>query len=479
MIIKSIQAKYLLQAFFMLAFFVVFTACDPNDIADDDGSGDISEETLVINEWIDGVMKEVYLWSNKIPSTVNYKKEADSEELFNKMLYTEEDQWSWITDDWASYLKELEGTPVSMGYAPAFFYKDEVSKEVIIIVKYVYKGSPANKAGLKRGDIILSINGQMLNDENYYDLYSGNSYTVGLGAYSSATNTFALNGVNVPLTAVSFSADPVLHYEVKEIEENKIGYWVYTDFTSGVNNNFLKSVDAVIDSFKQSAVTDVIIDLRYNPGGAPSTAAYLASSVAPKFVVEDKKVFLKMVYNKKLQDYFEQKNDDEDRYYRFSASTGNLNLNKIYFLTTQSTASASEALITGLQPYMNVVMVGDTTRGKYTGAWVLPDTNEPPKHNWCMVPIVLKYSNSSGFTDFKDGIAPDIYVKDYLVPAYPFGNLNDEVLATAIAQITGTPVSITKSARKKSVFRELHPKEMELKGAFIVPRKELDSAGPE
>ncbi len=473
MIIKSLQAKYFLRASFLFTFVVVFTACDPNDITGDDGSSDISEETLAINEWIDGIMKDVYLWNTKISSSVNYKKEADPEDLFNKMLYTEEDQWSWITDDWASYLKELEGTPVSMGYSPAFFYRNEGSNEVIIIIKYVYKGSPADNAGLKRGDIIMTINGHTLDDENYYDLYSGSSCTVGLGTYNQATEIFSLKGVNVPLTAVSFDADPVNYYEVKEFEEKKVGYWVYTDFTSGVNDGFLRSVDVVIDLFKKSAITDLIIDLRYNPGGSPGTAAYLASSVAPKYVVEDKKVFLKMVYNRKLQNYFEQQDDDTDLYYKFSASTGNLNLNKIYFLTTKGTASASEALITGLEPYMNVVMVGDTTRGKYTGAWVLPDTNKPPKHNWCMVPIVLKYSNASGFTNFKDGVAPDVYVKDYLIPAYPFGNLNDEVLATAIAQITGKPIGTTKSAKRKSVFKELHPKEMELKGTIIVPRKEL------
>ena len=471
MIIKIFQEKSFIRAFFLIALVPFFTACDPNNITDDNGSSDIPEETLAVNEWIDGIMKDVYLWNTKIPASVNYKKEADPKELFNKMLYTEEDQWSWITNDWSSFLKELEGTPVSMGYAPAFFYKNEGSNEVIIIIKYVYKGSPADKAGLKRGDIVLTINGQTLNDENYYDLYSGNSYTIGLGAYNSATQTYRLNGTSIALSAVSFNADPVIHYEVKEIEGKKIGYWVYTGFTSGVNNSFLKSVDAVIDSFKQSAITDLIIDLRYNPGGSPGTATYLASSIAPKYVVEDKKVFQKMVYNKKLQDYFELQDNDTDLNYRFSAGPGNLNLRKVYFLTTKGTASSSEALIAGLKPYMNVVMVGDTTSGKYTGAWVLYDTNEPPKHNWCIVPIVLRFANASGFTNFKDGIAPDIYVKDYLIPAYPFGDLKDEVLATAIAQITGTPV--TKSARKNLELKELHPKEMEMKKTFIVPRKDL------
>ena len=469
-IIRRFWCQYISRLIFLSVFFAAtLTACDPDDL-DDGDTTDIPAETLAVNEWIDGVMKEVYLWNTRIPSSVNYKKEPDPKELFNKLLYTEEDQWSWITDDWASYLKELEGTPVSMGYSPAFFYKNSTSNEVIIVVKYVYKGSPAELAGLKRGDIILTINGQMLNDQNFYDLYSAHSYTAGLGTYSIDTETFKLTGTQISMTAISFKADPVLHYETKQIEGHKIGYMVYTDFTSGVNNSFHKSIDAAISFFKTSDLSDLIIDLRYNPGGEPSTATYLASSVVPRFVAEDQKIFLRMVYNKKLQDYFDLKNEDKYKYYQFSVSADNLNLNKIYFLTTNSTASASEALIIGLKPYMNVVMVGDTTRGKYTGAWVLPDQNEPPKHNWCMIPIVLKYSNASGFTDFKNGIAPDVYSKDYLIPAYPFGNLNDRVLATAIEQITGTPVVPTKSARASVALRELIPERRDIKGEFIETR---------
>ena len=359
-----------------------------------------------------------------------------------------------------------------MGYAPAFFYKDETSDDVIIVIRYVYKDSPADKAGLKRGDIILTIDGTTLNVDNYYDLYSGDSYTVGLGTYSTEENTISSSGVSKSITAISFEADPVIHYEVKEIEDSKIGYLVYSDFTSGVNDAFLDSVGNVMDYFLENSVTDVIVDLRYNLGGESGAATYLASALAPKSVVEDNKVLVKMIYNKNVQDYFEQKDDDSHLTLRFSSNESNLNLNRIYFLTAKSTASASELVIAGLDPYMDVVMVGDSTYGKYTGAWVLPDTNDPPKHNWCMVPIVSKYSNVSGFTNFKDGIAPDVYLKDYLLPARQFGDLNDEILAAAIEQITGMPLStMTKSARIKPALKELHPKEMEIKRNMILPIK--------
>lgn len=470
---KSILSnKFFGNIFFLALIFIVFFACDPTNISDDNSDTDISEETLAINKWIDGVMKEVYLWNNKISSSVNYKKEADPAELFNKMLYTEEDSWSWITDNWSSFEKELEGTPVSMGFSPGFYYKDSESNDVIIIIKFVYKGSPAYNAGLKRGDIIMTINGTTLNDKNYYDLYSGTSYTVGLGNFDSVQKTFSLNGITKSITAVSFDADPLIYYEVKEIEGREIGYLVYTDFTGGVNDAFFKSIDGAMDEFKENEVTDVIVDLRYNPGGEVGTAAYFASALAPKKVVDGEKVLLKMIYNKNVQDYFELSKKDSARLvYRFPPNSSNLNLNKVYFLTTKGTASASEVVIAGLDPYMDVVLVGDTTYGKYTGAWVLPDTEN--SSNWCMVPIVLKYSNASGFTNFSEGIAPDVYSRDYLLPARQFGDLNDGVLASAIELITGVPVVTTKSAQKKTVLREISPKQMELRKTLRVPRIEF------
>lgn len=448
---------------------LAFVSCDPNNITDEDPASEISAETLEINEWIDGIMNEVYLWNTKIPSSVNYKQEADPAELFDKMLYKEEDRWSWITDNWSALQDELKGTPVSMGFAPAFYYKDSETTDVITIIKYVYKDSPAEKAGLKRGDIILTYNGVTPNDGNYYDLCSGNSYTVGLGTYSSEQKSYVSNGVEITISALSFDANPVQHYEVKEIEGYKIGYFVYTDFTEGVNGAYLDSIDSAMDYFKANGVSNVIVDLRYNPGGELGTAAHLASALAPRSVVEGDKVLVKMVYNKNVQDYFEQKEDDSNLNYRFPANSSNLNLNKVYFLTTKGTASASELVMIGLKPYMDVVMVGDTTYGKYTGAWVLPDTNDPQKHNWCMLPIVSKFSNISGFTNFKDGIAPDVYVRDYLVPAYPFGDLNDDVFATAIEHITGVPVNTTKSAISRKTLKELHPKQMEIKKTMLLP----------
>ena len=115
----------------------------------------------------------------------------------------------------------------------------------------------------------------------------------------------------------------------------------------------------------------------------------------------------------------------------------NLNLSTIYFLTTGGTASASESLMTGLYPYTDVVQIGITTYGKCYGSVTIDDWTDPKRHNWAMQPIVLKYSNADGFTDFVNGIDPDFLIEDDLLYAEPFGSLDDPMLAMALEKISG------------------------------------------
>jgi carboxyl-terminal processing protease len=115
----------------------------------------------------------------------------------------------------------------------------------------------------------------------------------------------------------------------------------------------------------------------------------------------------------------------------------NLNLENLYVLTTGATASASELVINGLKPYMNVVIIGEPTFGKFYGSFILFDQNDPPKHNWAIAPVVLKYANANGVTDFKDGLIPDINIADNLLSARPFGDITDPMLATALDMIAG------------------------------------------
>jgi hypothetical protein len=127
--------------------------------------------------------------------------------------------------------------------------------------------------------------------------------------------------------------------------------------------------------------------------------------------------------------------------------------------------------MSGLEPYMDVVLVGENTYGKYTGAWIIPDLAEPRKHNWALVPIVMKYANADGVTDFDTGLPVDIEIEDDLINAVPFGDLNDPVLYKAIESIVGSGQMPGKKASVSPVsFAELeNPFKEQKRNLFISP----------
>ena len=427
------------------------------------------EKNIEVSKWLYDWMKDVYFWNETFPGSINVQEKTDPEAFFYELVYDEEDKWSYITDDWKSLESELSGTPLSMGYSPAFGVFSGTDR-VFIVVEYVYPESPAFAAGLNRGDIILTINGEYMDTIDYYDLYSQSSYTAGLGVYEN--NTISLSGKTIAMTAASFSADPLIFDSVYTIADRKIGYMVYTEFINGDNNQYRPSLDRLFDLYKSNGISDVIIDLRYNPGGEIEASGYLASALAPYSVVSSSSTLVTFLYNKELQSRFEKKEgpESENLVYKFPANSHNLDLSRVYFLTTNYSASASELLMVGLRPYMDVRIVGEQTYGKYTGMWVIYDFDKPPAHNWAILPIVLKYANSLGYTDFKNGLEPDIAVEDNLLKAKPFGDTEDPVLSAALQDITGLYLKSVRFVEKPGYMRLDNGTDRIRRNVFI-PRK--------
>lgn len=422
----------------------------------------IPEETLATNEWIFENLSLYYFWNEYIPDNIDYKLENDPGKYFKKLLYKPKDKWSYITDDFEALESELIGEPVTMGYQPAFFKTG--NNNVIIVVSYVYPGSAAFEAGLKRGDIILSINNIPLDTVNYYSMFSGNLYSVQLGALIE--NTLIETGQSLNLAARNMKTDPSIHHEVLKIDGYKIGYLAYVEFISGENNEFLTEMDNIFNEFKAEGISDLVIDLRYNSGGDSKATIHLASLIAPSAVTNGNEIMVSLSYNNDLQEYLEYYNETGYLYYRFISTASNINMQRVYFLTTSRSASASELLITGLDPYMNVVRIGEPTYGKYVGAWVMPDDNR----KWAIMPIVTKYANANGYTDFEKGLTPDFLIKDDLFFALPFGDTSDPMLAKAIELITGKGMPSRKAlVPDMERFKQIVPERMRLRENLIIP----------
>lgn len=428
----------------------------------------IPRETLITNKWIKDNMTDVYYWNDKMPK-IDYTLEPDPEVYFKKLLYKDEDKWSRITRDYPSLKADLEGKPLTMGYEPAFFLISD--NKIVIVVKYVYPGSAAADGGLKRGDIILSIDNTQMDKSNYYDLYSGDSYTVQLGRLEG--NSLVPTGESKSLRARVTTTDPLIHHSVIDVDGHKIAYMVYVEFIAGEGSKFLLEMDNILNSFKAEGVTDLVVDLRYNPGGEISAAVHLASEIAPWEVISGGSTLITLKYNKELEAFLRGDMQKYGSYlaHKFKTTSANLDLDRVFFLTTSGTASASELVITGLDPYMDVVKIGEATYGKYAGAWVIPDDNE----KWAILPIVSKYSNNDGYTDFVNGLPPDYEIEDDLFEAVQFGDTDDPMLARAIELATGKKYA-PKRVRKGDIpkYPEIMPERMKLRSSLILQGCEIN-----
>ncbi|MCG8306620.1 MAG: S41 family peptidase [Cytophagales bacterium] len=426
---------------------VLFFACSKVDdvVPVDDQTSilpDVGNEAENIPQWIYDEMSFFYFWDSGLPENEPTGSE-DPEDYFYSLL-NNSDKFSYISDDAEAIKEEISGTIIAMGFSPAYGVFTN-NNNLFAVVEYVYPDSPANKAGLERGDIILKINGEDLNQSNFQELGSNEGFSVTLGNYNGR-NIIPTDEIVTINTGV-IELDPVIHYEVKDRNGIKVGYLVFVDFISGKNDKWLNSLDNALSEMKAEGITELILDLRYNPGGEVVVAEYLASSLAPPGVVSNNEVLVRYEYNDNLYDYFlsRQGENSPNLVSRFQPAKHNLNLSDIYVLTTGSTASASELVINGLRPYMNVTMIGEPTFGKFYGSYVLFDQNDPPKHNWAIAPVVLKYANANGVTDFVNGLQPDVFLQDDLLSARDFGDETDPMLSAALSLIAGDGISGAKT----------------------------------
>ena len=380
---------------------------------------------------------EAYLWRQHINSSVDYRTAASPQELFEQMRYHELDKWSYVSDDSQQEMEEFQGVYTTFGYSLAFGWFTNLPDRYFAVVRYVYDGSPAQAAGLERGDVILSLNGMDLNKDNYMYLYYAPSLEIGLGKYSG--NSISPTQDTVSMTAVKMYEDPVVEAKVLDCNGTKVGYLFYAGFYEDSHSRLAQ----VFGKFKEEGIKELVLDLRYNPGGSAATPPYLASFFAPEEAVKGRSVFLTQTWNSLYMDYFAGKGEDMNTYF-VPGIPVNLNLDRVFVLTTESTASASEATISALMPYMDVVTIGGATHGKYCGAAMIVPTDSKGNRdreigNWLLSLVVYKFVNKDGYTEFKDGIRPSYEVEDSgLLGGIPLGDASDPMLEQVFSIIGGT-----------------------------------------
>jgi carboxyl-terminal processing protease len=466
--------KNLLKKIISVLVFAFIIGCNKSDDTPVTPTN-IDFSQVEIQDFIWEGMNFYYLWKDNVPDLANTKddnKESyfnylksypDPDNFFESLIYNRQntDKWSWIVDDYVALEKEIIGIRPSNGVKFKLYLTCEGCSSIIGVVRYILPYSDASNKDVKRGYVFNAINGVQLTVDNYSSLLAQNTYVMNFADFDG-TN-YVSNGKSVPLTKAEYPENPVFITKTFEIGGKKIGYLMYNSFTS----TYDQQLNAAFGQLKAEGATDLILDLRYNSGGSVQTSVYLASMITGQF---NGQLFAEERWNTELQSWFEANHPDwivnnfEDEITK-TDSNGNtikepiniLNLNRVFVITTGSSASASELIINGLNPYINVVTIGTTTSGKYTGSITLYDSdtfgrngaNLNPRHTWAIQPIVLETVNKLGAND-KDGFEPTIEQVEYVSEFQELGLVTEPLLAKAIQQIV--PSSKTPINKKPSVL---------------------------
>jgi carboxyl-terminal processing protease len=367
----------------------------------------------------------------------------DPESLF-EYLRSPQDRFSLLVDDYIELENALNGVSLSNGMEFGLVLYPDGSGNVFGYVRYILPNTSAQTEGLRRGDIFNLIDGEQLTENNFRDLIAPDSYTIGLATFDGTTITPTNDTAS--LIKTQYSENPILQSNALMVGGVKIGYLLYNGFTSGYDSQ----LNAVFSQFQTDGITELVIDLRYNGGGSVRTATYLASMITGQFANQ-------LLYTEQWNADRQADNAQNGIFPTSFANGGeginSLNLNKVYILTTGRTASASELVINGLDPYITVMQVGGTTTGKFQASFLLYDAPAPnfsrsqanSGHTYAMLPLVFKTANAAGVTDFVDGLSPDIELVEDYSNLGTLGDVNEPLLAAAINDILPTPSPITRN----------------------------------
>lgn len=453
----------------LLCLLLLASCVTEDDIYLPDGIEPDPDAGVQVQDFMWKAMNFWYFWQadvenlsdNRFPNTPEGSEiyteflasEDDPGKFFDEKLLFSEDRFSFYNDDYVELTQSLSGISKSNGVEFGLV-RIPNSDEIVGYVRYIVPNSDASTKVIARGDLFTGVNGTILTDANYRNLLFGNDDTYTLNMASIVDEKVQPNGEEISLTKQKdLQENPIFLDEIFEINGKKIGYLVYNGFT----DEFDEQLNEVFGRFISDGVTDFVLDLRYNLGGSVNTARLLSSMI---YGTNTKDVFLKARYNDKYQKILEDKKTDLHDYFADKTGKGSsintLKLKKVYILTTQGSASASELVINGLEPYVDVVQIGEKTRGKNEFSVTMVDDREnnylysakrvdkiKSDNRWAIQPLLGRNENADGFSDYTAGLEPDIDLPESLSNLGIIGDLNEPLLAKAIQEITGTTAAKT------------------------------------
>ena len=375
--------------------------------------------------WVYAQMNHDYLWRKDMPDSLACDYTTDPVTFF-KSLLSSKDKFSYSTHN-SSYVGSSDFIKYGFEYQE---YTDGNTN----FAQVLYVTSPKLKErGLKRGDFV-----QLYDDKIILGVLGNNGFepcdTIESSSLFEQTSTVYLDSIY-------------------QIERKKVGYICYLQFDDK------KDLNNVLKHFYEEQIEELVLDLRYNPGGLVSTCKYLSNSIVSENGYGE--IFQQCTYNDILsREYFEATGSEKTINCFQTPNNGKslpgselygLNLKRIFILTSKYSASASEALIIGLKPFMSVVVIGEQTYGKGVGSWTIRNN----KYKYQLQPITMQYYNAKMETVTTDGIPVDYYVPDgYSTTKRNLGDVEEPLLKTALDLIKMKELVMGGNASSRSVAFE-------------------------
>lgn len=387
-------------------------------------------------KWILDSMQTYYYWSDKIPG--NLSGTGSAEEFFKSLLYNQ-DRFSYMNDP------AHPGTEYSSfawyGFEYSLLTTTASENGMTGVVTLTVPGGPAANMGIERGRFFTAVNDIPVTAGNLTAIQ--HLLRLGEGVRLTTANLQSgklVQGETITIEHRYFTEQPVYMASVFNNGNKKAGYLFYNYF----DGNFDKMLLDSMAKLKDAGIEELIIDLRYNPGGDVSSAAKLAAILAPVNAGQTFSIYQANSNGGRRVNSF-QKAMQETSYYPngfIEVASYRLPLKRVFILTTKATASASELLINTLKPYLPVVQIGETTTGKDMGGFPITDQRPQASITYVLHPLVFKLTNANGEGNYTSGISPDHMISELsALPIYPFGNRKDPLLQQALQLSIGLPAS--------------------------------------
>jgi C-terminal processing protease CtpA/Prc len=354
-------------------------------------------------------LRDIYYWYQQLPdpSPASFSSpEAYLEAVRYKPIDT---TYSYVANKAESDAFFSDSQFIGIGFSSRQTGAAEVR------IAQVFPNSPASDAGLARGDYLLAVNGKAIGDlirTGEIDTVFGANQVGVTATLSWRTHDGAERQAQVTKRIVTIPT--VSQTAVFDVPRGpRVGYVHLRNFVTPST----EALNTAFTALGQAGVNELILDLRYNGGGLVSVAQHLGGLIGG--AATNGQVFIQFIHN--------DKNSAKNSTLRFPAPAAMLGVPRLFVITTRGSASASEAVINGLRPFMTVTLIGDTTYGKPVGQY---------GYDFCdktLFPVAFEGKNARNEGGYFSGIPADCAATDDL--DHPLGDASEASVAEALGFI--------------------------------------------